>query len=154
VHWTDNPALSRQTDAQVEHFEQHQRLGEAVAAATDAHRRGERDRAEHQLGRAVQLAHAMGADEQLGRLARLVRVDDAAAGRVALRPEVTAVDFEHLITASSHSTYGPASGTGAGTTTGAGGTGGATVPCPVCVKKAPAGARFCPACGHRFEERP
>ncbi|MGW0185449.1 VWA domain-containing protein [Streptomyces sp. NPDC003362] len=154
VHWTDNPALSRQTDAQVEHFEQHQRLGEAVAAATDAHRRGERDLAEHQLGRAVQLAHAMGADEQLGRLARLVRVDDAAAGRVALRPEVTAVDFQHLITASSHSTYGPASGTGTGAATGAGGTGGVTVPCPVCASKAPAGARFCPACGHRFEERP
>ncbi|NEC32020.1 hypothetical protein G3I66_02275, partial [Streptomyces rubrogriseus] len=77
VHWTDDPALSRHTDAQVEHFEQHQRLGEAVAAATDAHRRGQRDLAEQQLGRAVRLAHAMGADEQLTRLARLVRIEDA-----------------------------------------------------------------------------
>ncbi|MFJ6073237.1 VWA domain-containing protein [Streptomyces sp. NPDC093065] len=155
VHWTDDPALSRHTDAQVEHFEQHQRLGEAVAAATDAHRRGQRDLAEHQLGRAVQLAHAMGADEQLGRLARLVRIEDAREGRVALRPDVTAVDFQHLITASSHSTYGPASGTGPGS--GAAGTtpgGGATVSCPACSHRAPAAARFCPSCGHRFEARP
>ncbi|MEV5343094.1 vWA domain-containing protein, partial [Streptomyces sp. NPDC052676] len=133
VHWTDNPDLSRHTDAQVEHFEQHQRLGEAVAAATDAYRRGERDLVEHQLGRAAQLAHAMGADEQLARLARLVEISDAGAGRVTLRPEVTAVDFQHLITASSHSTYGPVSGAagsapgvpGARDTRGAGGTGAA-----------------------------
>ncbi|MFA3878935.1 VWA domain-containing protein [Streptomyces sp. MMCC 100] len=155
VHWTDDPALSRHTDAQVEHFEQHQRLGEAVAAATDAHRRGQRDLAEHQLGRAVQLAHAMGADEQLGRLARLVRIEDARGGRVALRADVTAVDFQHLITASSHSTYGPASGTGPGSdTAGAAPGGGATVDCPACSHKAPAAARFCPSCGHRFEARP
>ncbi|MGQ4422065.1 VWA domain-containing protein [Streptomyces violaceoruber] len=159
VHWTDDPALSRHTDAQVEHFEQHQRLGEAVAAATDAHRRGQRDLAEQQLGRAVRLAHAMGADEQLTRLARLVRIQDAPSGRVALRPEVTAVDFQHLITASSHSTYGPASGTGTGVGTGSGAAGGApgggaTVPCPACSRKAPAAARFCPACGHRFGARP
>ncbi|QEV65178.1 VWA domain-containing protein [Streptomyces spectabilis] len=157
VHWTDNPALSRHTDARVEHFEQHQRLGEAVAAATDAHRRGERDLAEHQLGRAAQLARAMGADEHLARLAQLVRIDDASAGRVTLRPDVTAVDFEHLITASSHSSYGPASGTGgvsAPAGTAAGGPGGATVPCPVCAHKAPAAARFCPSCGHHFGSRP
>ncbi|MFD9073525.1 VWA domain-containing protein [Streptomyces lasiicapitis] len=157
VHWTDNPALSLHTDAQVEHFEQYQRLGEAVAAATDAHRRGERDLAEHQLGRAAQLAQAMGADEQLARLAQLVRIDDASAGRVTLRPDVTAVDFEHLITASSHSSYGPASGTGgdsAAEGTAAAPLGRATVPCPVCSHKAPAAARFCPSCGHGFEARP
>lgn len=169
VHWTDNPALSRHTDAQVEHFEQHQRLGEAVAAAADAYRRGERDLAEHQLGRAAQLARAMGADEQLARLARLVEIVDAEAGQVRLRPEVTAVDFQHLITASSHSTYGPVSGTGAPAAPGAGGAGGpsgisglggaggpggTTVPCPACSNKAPATARFCPSCGHPFGERP
>ncbi|MGA4837746.1 VWA domain-containing protein [Streptomyces sp. G45] len=157
VHWTDNPALSRHTDAQVEHFEQHQRLGEAVAAATDAHRRGEHGLAERQLGRAAQLARAMGADAQLARLARLVRIDDASAGRVTLRPDVTAVDFEHLIAASSHSSYGPASGSGGGSAAGgtaAGRAGGATVPCPACSHKAPVAARFCPSCGHRFEARP
>ncbi|MFG3074941.1 VWA domain-containing protein [Streptomyces sp. NPDC048225] len=155
VHWTDDPALSRYTDAQVEHFEQHQRLGEAVAAATDAHRRGQHDLAERHLGRAVRLAHAMGAEEQLARLARLVRIEDAQGGRVALRPDVAAVDFQHLITASSHSTYGPAPGTGtAGAAPGVAPGDGATVRCPACSHKAPAGARFCPSCGHRFEARP
>ncbi|WP_395575500.1 VWA domain-containing protein [Streptomyces sp. BK79] len=153
VHWTDNPALSQHTDAQVDHFERHQRLGEAVAAATDAHRRGQRELAEHQLGRAAQLAHEMGADEQLARLSRLVRVDDAREGRVTLRPDVAAVDFEHLITASSRSTYGPASGTGGADAAGAEPGGGVTVPCPACSSSAPVGARFCPSCGHRFEER-
>ncbi|MFI2435671.1 VWA domain-containing protein [Streptomyces sp. NPDC018693] len=149
VHWTDNPALSAQTDAQVEHFEQHQRLGEAVAAATDAHRRGERDQAERHLGWAVRLAHAMGAKQQLARLARLVEIDDAAAGRARLRPDVAAVDFEHLITASSHTTYGPRNGTGGAA--GDAGPGKATVRCPNCSGTAPATARFCPACRHRFE---
>ncbi|MCX5397210.1 VWA domain-containing protein [Streptomyces sp. NBC_00102] len=150
VHWTQNPALSQHTDVQVEHFQQHQRLGEALAAATDAHRGGRLDLAEHQLGRSVQLAHAMGAREVLDRLARLVHVDDPETGRVALRPGVTAADFEHLITAASHSTYGPESGSAAGAPT----AGGATVRCPRCSDKSPATARFCPSCGHRFEERP
>ncbi|HLL32631.1 MAG TPA: VWA domain-containing protein [Streptomyces sp.] len=157
VHWTDNPALSRHTDAQVEHFAQHQRLGEAVAAAADAHRRDERDLAEHQLGRAAQLAQAMGADEQLARLARLVEITDARAGQVRLRPEVTAVDFQHLITASSHSTYGPVSGADASGTAGAGATGGtagATVSCPACQRKVLVTSRFCTFCRHPFEERP
>ncbi|MEV0504574.1 hypothetical protein AB0I84_44280, partial [Streptomyces spectabilis] len=108
------------------------------------------------LGRAAQLARAMGADEHLARLAQLVRIDDAGAGRVTLRPDVTAVDFEHLITASSHSSYGPASGGGVSApgSMAAGGPGGVTVPCPVCAHKAPAAARFCPSCGHHFGSRP
>lgn len=152
VHWTDDPVLSRHTDVQVEHFEQHQRLGEAVAAATDAHRRGERDLAEHHLGRAVHLAHAIDAAQSLDRLEQLVEIIDAAAGRVRLRPGVAAVDFEHLITASSHSTYGPGSGSADGVDLL--GPAAATVRCPACDGKAPAGARFCPLCGHRLQERP
>ncbi|MGW7514172.1 VWA domain-containing protein [Streptomyces sp. NPDC054796] len=151
VHWTDDLALSAQTDAQVEHFEQHQRLGEIVAAATDAYRRGKRDLAEQHLGRAVQIAHAMGADQILERLARLVAIDDAPAGQVRLRSRVTAVDFEHLIAASSHSTYGP----GPSSTTGATGPGStATVQCPKCLHQAPATARFCPTCRHHFAGQP
>ncbi|BBC31347.1 hypothetical protein SGFS_026410 [Streptomyces graminofaciens] len=152
VHWTDDPGLSRQTDVQVEHFQQHQMLGEAVAAATDAHRRGERDLAEHHLGRAVQLAHAIGASGQLDRMARLVEIVDATAGRVRIRSGVAAIDFEHLITASSHSTYGPASAPGSGALPA--GAAGATVRCPACEQKAPVTARFCPTCGHRIGERP
>ncbi|MPY57992.1 VWA domain-containing protein [Streptomyces spongiae] len=152
VHWTDDVALSEHSDIQVEHFEQHQRLGEAVAAATDAHRGGDRDLARHHLGRAVQLAHAIGADQALGRLEQLVEVVDAEAGRVRLRPGVAAVDFEHLIAASSHSTYGPESGSADGMV--AGGPVAATVRCPACDGKVPAAARFCPLCAHGLQEQP
>jgi hypothetical protein len=152
VHWTDNPALSRQSDIQVEHFERHQRLGEATAAATDAHRRGERDLAERHLGRAVQLAHAIGADQSLARMEQLAEILDAAAGRVRIRSDVAPIDFEHLITATSISTYSPVSASTDGT--GTAGPAGATVNCPACQGKAPATARFCPACRHPFGERP
>ncbi|WP_307835318.1 VWA domain-containing protein [Streptomyces adelaidensis] len=154
VHWTDDPALSRHTDIQVEHFEQYRRLGEAVAAATDAHRRGDRDLAEQHLGRAAHLAHAIGADQLLGRLEELVEIVDAAAGRVRIRPGVAAVDFEHLIAAGSHSTYGPESGSADGTHIGGAAT--ATRPCPACHEEIPADARFCnrPECGHRLREGP
>lgn len=151
VHWTDDMALSGHSDIHVEHFEQHQRLGEAVAAATDAHRGGRHDLAERQLGRAVQLARAIGADQALDRLERLVEIVDAEAGRVRLRPGVAAVDFEHLITASSHSTYGPESGSDDGFVLG--GPAAATVRCPACRGQAPATARFCPLCGHDLKER-
>ncbi|MEU0338433.1 VWA domain-containing protein [Streptomyces bobili] len=157
VHWTDDEALSGYSDIHVEHFEQHQRLGEAVAAATDAHRDGERDLAQQHLGTAVRLAHAVGADQSLGRLERLVEIDDPAAGRVRLRPGVAAVDFEHLITASSHSTYGPASGAADAMTPAsllAGGPGAATVRCAACDGRVPAAARFCPLCGHGLSGRP
>ncbi|USQ85274.1 VWA domain-containing protein [Streptomyces phaeoluteigriseus] len=152
VHWTDDDALSGHSDIHVEHFEQHQRLGEAVAAATDAHRNGERDLAQRHLGTAVRLAHAIGADQSLGRLEQLVEIDDPAAGRVRLRPGVAAVDFEHLITASSHSTYGPASGS-ADTMIG-GGPDAATARCSACDGRVPAAARFCPLCGHGLSGRP
>lgn len=150
VHWTDDPALSRRTDGQVRHFELYGELGKAVAAAADAYRRGDGGAAEEQLGRAVRLAHTVGAARQLADFERLVEVLDATAGRVRLRQDLAAVDFEHLIAASSHSTYGPGPVTGPddsspGTATG-------TTPCPSCGAQAPATARFCPRCGHPLAE--
>ncbi|UIX30100.1 VWA domain-containing protein [Streptomyces sp. GQFP] len=149
VHWTDDPVQSLYTDVQVEHFEQHRLLGEAIAAATDAHRKGEHDLAERKLGRAVQLAHAMGAAVQLSRLEQLVEIVDATAGLVRLRAGVAAIDFERLIAASSHSTYGPESAPGAGTNPGAG-----VMPCPACGTNAPVTAQYCGSCRHPFGERP
>ncbi|MFJ8692199.1 VWA domain-containing protein [Streptomyces roseolilacinus] len=162
VHWTEDPALSRHTDTQVAHFQLYGELGQAVAAAADAYRRGDRERAEHHLGRGVRLAHTVGAARPLADFARLVEVVDAAAGRVRLRPDLAPVDFEHLITASSHSTYGPEQddgdapeGPGGPLTAGtAAGPGAATLPCPACDGRAPVTARFCPRCGHRLRERP
>ncbi|MEU3446264.1 VWA domain-containing protein [Streptomyces thermolilacinus] len=154
VHWTDDPALSRYTDTQVAHFQLYGELGQAVAAAADAYRGGDREAAEQHLGRGVRLAHTVGAARPLADFQRLVEVEDAATGRVRLRPDLAPVDFEHLITASSHSTYGPEQdddhtpdGLGAGPAP-------ATVACPACDGRAPAAARFCPRCGHRLRERP
>jgi hypothetical protein len=149
VHWTDDPVLSQQTDGQVLHFQVYQALGRAVAGASDAHRRQEWDRVEQQLGRAVALAHQAGAQSQLTQLERLVEILDVATGRVRLRPDVQPVDFQHLITASSRSSYGPEpDGPGP-----AGGPPDGTAPCPACGRQAPANAAFCPWCRHLFEGR-
>ncbi|WP_232838250.1 zinc ribbon domain-containing protein [Streptomyces geranii] len=105
------------------------------------------------MGEAVRLAHAMGGAGSLDRLAQVVEIVDAAAGRVRMRAGVAAIDFERLITASSHSTYGPVSAPGRAPTSPAG-PAGAVVPCPACGKKASVTARFCPSCGQRLGERP
>ncbi|MFJ6654830.1 VWA domain-containing protein [Streptomyces sp. NPDC091377] len=149
VHWTDDPALSARTDAQVDHFDLEFRLAEAIVDAREAFHGGDAGLTERSLGRAVRLAHAMDSDRQLARLTALVEIEDAEMGRVRLRPGVRAVDFEHLITESSHSTYGPASDLSTGRGRGAG-AGGATVTCPGCSRQAPATARFCPTCRHDF----
>lgn len=156
VHWTDDPALSRQSDIQVDHFEQHSRLGQAIGAAADAYRRGEHDRAEQCLGTAVRLAHAIGATDHLARLEQLVEILDAAAGRVGLRTGLAPVDFEHVIITASRSTYGPGEPTGSGGSGPAGpaGPAGGTVRCPECGEQAPADANFCPTNGHPLREQP
>jgi hypothetical protein len=152
VHWTDNQALSDMTDVGVEYFERHHRLGQALESATDAFRRGERDQSEQWLGEAVRLAHEMGATPMLDRLEGVVEIIDPAAGRVRLRPDVTAADFEGLIIASSHSTYDPTSPSDGEPSTL--GPTRATTACPKCQLKASATDRFCRSCGKPLRERP
>lgn len=150
VHWTDDPELSGRTDAQVLHSDLFEQLGKAVADAADAYNHRQYDRAEQYLGKAVALAHRTGARGPLAELRRLVEIKDAAAGIVTLRENIKPVDFQHLITASSHSTYGPEAGAPVadpGLQPGA-----ALAPCPACGRRIPAKARFCPVCGHRLGE--
>ncbi|MEU7566764.1 VWA domain-containing protein [Streptomyces fradiae] len=176
VHWTEDPALSRHTDTQVAHFQLYGRFGQAVAAAAAAYRRGDREAAERHLGEGVRLAHAVGATRPLADFRRLADIEDAATGRLRLRPDLAPIDFEHLITASSHSTYGPEpdapapppgapphppGGAGTGPDRGPGTAFSATAPapaftgpCPACDGRAPLTARFCPRCGHDLRERP
>jgi hypothetical protein len=150
VNWTDDPALSGMTDEQVLHFQNYEQLGKAVADAADAYHRDELDRAEQLLGTAVVLALRAGARSQLAELRRLVDIHDAAAGIVSLRRKIDPVDFQHLITASSHSTYGPAPG---GAAPDPGVQLGATLAdCPACSRRIPSRARFCPLCGHVLGE--
>ncbi|SHL05040.1 VWA domain-containing protein [Actinacidiphila paucisporea] len=150
VNWTDDPALSGVTDEQVLHFQTYEQLGQAVADAADAHHRGQLDRAAQLLGQAAALAHRTGARRQLDELRRLVDIHDAAAGVVSLRRNIDPVDFQHLITASSQTTYGPApAGRAAdpGLLPGA-----ALTDCPACGRRIPSTAGFCPHCGHALGE--
>jgi hypothetical protein len=150
VHWTDDPALSAMTDEQVMHYQLFEQLGEAVANAADAYHRGQRDRAAQHLGRAVALAHQTGARRQLAELRRLVEIHDPAAGMVSLRENLDPVDFEHLITAASHSTYGPEpDGPVADPAVQLGA---ALTHCPACRRRIPAKSRFCPRCGRVLRE--
>jgi hypothetical protein len=148
VQWTGDPVLVRTGNEEVEHFRKHMQLGETVALAAEAFRLGRREEAVTRLGVAVSLAHALGAERQLAELQRMVEIRDPAAGQVVLREGVAQIDFEYLITASTHTTHGPtADGTSA-------------VPvqpvvglddCPDCQARVPSNAKFCPRCGHRFE---
>ncbi|NUS10135.1 MAG: VWA domain-containing protein [Streptomyces sp.] len=145
VNWTDDPALSALTDGQVVHAQVWEELGTAVAEATDAYHRDLPDRAHALLGRAVALAHRAGARRALAELGRLVEIHDAAAGRVTLRPDLDPVDFQHLITAGTHTTHGPdPSGP---VPAGVPRQGGELVPCGNCGRRYPARSRFCGNCG-------
>ncbi|MFI0897117.1 VWA domain-containing protein [Streptomyces sp. NPDC020983] len=143
VHWTNDPALSGLTDGQVAHARVWEELGTAVADATDAHHHGRTDRAEALLGRAVALAHRAGARRLLAELARLVEIHDPAAGRVTLRSPVDPVDFQLLMTASSHTTQGPDGSAPAALPR----QGGELAACPVCHRRYPARSRYCGNCG-------
>jgi hypothetical protein len=146
VNWTDDPALSGMTDEQVLHFQHWEELGAAAAAAADAYHRDDLDRAEQLLGTAVALAARSGAQRQLADLRRLVEIHDAATGNVTLRRKIDPVDFQHLITASTHSTYGPEPG-GAGPDPGLQ-PGAALIDCPGCARRIPSRSRFCTHCGY------
>jgi VWA domain-containing protein len=145
VHWTDDPLLPGLSDGLVTHTQRWREIGEAVVAAADAHHAGQHEQATVLLRQAVVLAHQIGARGQLEELARVVEIHDAAAGHVSLRPGLEPVDFQHLITASSHTTPSPAPGDPplpAGFLV----PGTPTASCPRCTAAFPVGARFCGTC--------
>ena len=149
VHWTDDPELSAAPDGVVEHFALYEQLAEAVVKASHAYRAGRKDEATRLLGVAVTLAHRLGAARQLAELQRLVEIHDAATGRVVLRDEVQPVDFEYLITVSTHSDYGPAPvGQVPGGAPVAPAVPAELTDCLACGARMPADAAFCPKCGH------
>jgi hypothetical protein len=149
MRWTDDPALSDLTDDLVDHYAAYEQLARAVVEASHAYHDGRRGEAAELLGTAVSLAHRLGAARQMGQLERLVEVLDPAAGQVVLRTGLRPVDFEYLITISTHTHNGPEPGE----------PGAAAVlrrpaelaDCPNCRARVPSDAAFCPRCRHRFE---
>lgn len=147
VRWTDDPVLALTGNEEDEHFEKHRRLGDTAGLAAEAFRVGQRDEAVRLLGIAVMLAHELGTQRQLAELQRIVEIRDAAAGYVVLREGVTQDAFEHLITASTHTTHGPSSdGLPAGGQPVRPVAG--LVDCSHCGARIPSNVKFCPNCGH------
>lgn len=152
VQWTDDPVLARTANEEVDHFAKHKQLGDTVALAADAFRLGRRNEAVTLLGVAVSLAHELGAQTQLAELQRIVEIRDPAAGHVVLRAGVQQIDFEYLITMSTHTTQGPtADGRPAG---------GVPVQpvagltdCQNCHARVPSTAKFCPKCRNPLAPR-
>ncbi|WP_051950674.1 VWA domain-containing protein [Actinacidiphila yeochonensis] len=160
VQWTDDPVRAdteNSANRERAHVERHRHYGRTVARAAEEYRQGDRRAAERLLGEAVRTAYELAAaDPDAGRylaeLAWLVEVADPAAGEVHLREGDLRIFFEHVITASTHTTFGPAPGAGGGVPW----PGDPSRPlvltaCPGCPRHIPAGSRFCPHCGHRFD---
>ncbi|WP_335983253.1 VWA domain-containing protein [Streptomyces sp. CA2R106] len=147
VRWTADPVLAAAENEEDEHFEKYRRLGETAAQAAEAFRLDRDDEVLRLLGVAVALAHELGAQRQLAELQRIVEIRDPAAGHVVLRKGVTADAFEHLVTASTHTTHGPTTDglpPGAVPVVPVAG----LVDCAQCRAPMPSNARFCPKCRH------
>jgi hypothetical protein len=103
--WTDDTAAVAAFHPRVAHYTGQAELAAAIQEGLDARRAGDDDGARAKLGRAVQLAGALG-NETTGRLlARVVEVVDAATGTVRLRPGVEAADEMTLETRSTRTVH-------------------------------------------------
>ena len=98
--WTEDEQLSTRINREVAHYTGQAELAEAIQDGLEARRAGDDAEATFKLGRAVQLAAAGGNDATMKLLASVVEVDDAAAGTVQLKRQVTAVDEMSLDTRS------------------------------------------------------
>ena len=155
VQWTDDPVRAETENGanrERAHVERHRHFGRTVARAAAVYRRGDRPGTERLLAEAVRTAHELAcADPEAGRylaeLAWLVEIEDAAAGVVRLREGDVGIYFEHVITASTHTTFGPAPGAGGPADPARPA---ALAPCPGCRRRVPVGLKFCPHCRHAF----
>ena len=92
VTWTEDEALSTRLCPKVAQYTGQVELAAAIGTGLDTRSAGNREEATECLGRAVQLAHELGNEDQLARLGTIVDVDDAATGKVRLRQDVSAED--------------------------------------------------------------
>lgn len=98
--WTDDLAASTRINAQVAHYTGQAELADAIQQGLQLRKEGDEEGATTRLGRAVQLAHASGNEDTARLLAKVVEVDDAAAGTVRLKAKITEADEMTLETRS------------------------------------------------------
>ncbi|MBQ0829213.1 vWA domain-containing protein [Streptomyces tagetis] len=98
--WTDDLAASTAINPQVAHYTGQAELAQAIRQGLELRRTGDIDGATAKLGRAVQLAGALGNADTAKLLAKVVDVVDAAAGTVRLKAAVGEADEMTLETRS------------------------------------------------------
>ncbi|MGK5630831.1 vWA domain-containing protein [Streptomyces sp. URMC 123] len=98
--WTDDLASSTRINPQVAHYTGQAELAQVIQQGLDARKSGDADGATAKLGRAVQLAGALGNEDTAKLLAKVVDVVDARTGTVRLKPKVAEADEMTLETRS------------------------------------------------------
>ncbi|MBT2489098.1 VWA domain-containing protein [Streptomyces sp. ISL-96] len=107
VHWTRHRDLYSTYDPKVEHYAHHDALVRGLEEGRAAQRAGDPVRARAAWGEAVRRAHAMGNEPMLQRLGDVVRIIDAAAGEVEIRPDIRPLDINSAMVLRAHSTMLP-----------------------------------------------
>ncbi|HVM64748.1 MAG TPA: VWA domain-containing protein [Acidimicrobiales bacterium] len=96
--WTTDDALSTRLNAEVVRCTGHTDYADAVQRGVEALRAGDEGTATTNLGRAAQLAQALGDDAKLAEVSRVVHIDDAERGTVRLKRHVDELDVMELDT--------------------------------------------------------
>ncbi|MFI7014198.1 VWA domain-containing protein [Streptomyces sp. NPDC050164] len=107
VHWTEDSRPSTELHPALTHLTLYTKLGQAISRAYDAYEGGDLTTTEVRLSEAVRLAHQLGDQSLLSRLADLLDITDPAAGLVRLRKPVDGVRMGRLLMVSSHTTITP-----------------------------------------------
>ncbi|MFI6350775.1 VWA domain-containing protein [Streptomyces sp. NPDC050560] len=98
--WTDDMAASTTINPQVAHYTGQAELAQVIQEGLNARKAGDDDGATAKLGRAVQLADALGNEDTSKLLSKVVDVVDVAAGTVRLKKRVEDADEMTLETRS------------------------------------------------------
>ncbi|MGX1885282.1 VWA domain-containing protein [Streptomyces sp. NPDC055287] len=107
VRWTRHRDLYSTYDPKVAHYAHHDALVRGLEEGRAAQRAGDAAAARAAWGEAVRRAHAMGNEPMLQRLGDVVRIIDAAAGEVEIRPDIRPLDINSAMVLRSHSTMLP-----------------------------------------------
>jgi hypothetical protein len=91
--WTEDEVLSTRLNPEVVRSTGHAEYAQAVQEGVAAIREGDDDTATNRLGRAAQLADALGDHAKLEEIDRLVEIEDAPTGKVRPRKKVDELDL-------------------------------------------------------------